>query len=68
VRVGNWIVVVIWYFGVISLSGVWTQEVWTSEASASTEVLTSQLNSAYLDRCFAALLKPSTARVGINPA
>jgi hypothetical protein len=32
------------------------------------EVLTSQLNSAYLDRCFAALLKPSTARVGINPA
>jgi hypothetical protein len=68
VRVGNWIVVVIWYFGVISLSGVWTQEVWTSEASASPEVLTSQLNSAYLDRCFAALLKPSTARVGINPA
>jgi hypothetical protein len=32
------------------------------------EVLTSQLNSAYLDRCFAALLKPSTARVGINHA
>jgi hypothetical protein len=32
------------------------------------ELLTSQLNSAYLDRCFAALLKPSTARVVINPA
>jgi hypothetical protein len=32
------------------------------------EVLTSQLNSANLDCCFAALLKPSTARVGINPA
>jgi hypothetical protein len=32
------------------------------------EVLTSQLNSAYLDRCFVALFKPSTARVGINPA
>jgi hypothetical protein len=32
------------------------------------EVLTSQLNSAYLDRCFAALLKPSTARVEINQA
>jgi hypothetical protein len=30
------------------------------------EVLTSQLNSAYLDRCFVALLKPSTARVGIK--
>jgi hypothetical protein len=32
------------------------------------EVLTSLLNSAYLDCCFAALLKPSTARVGIYPA
>jgi hypothetical protein len=32
------------------------------------EVLTSQLNSAYLDCCFTALIKPSTARVGINPA
>jgi hypothetical protein len=32
------------------------------------EVLTSLQFSAYLVRCFAALLKPSTARVGINPA
>jgi hypothetical protein len=32
------------------------------------EVLTSQLNSAYLDRCFAAFLKPSTAKVGITHA
>jgi hypothetical protein len=31
------------------------------------EVLTSLLNSAYLVCCFAALLKPSTARVGIYP-
>jgi hypothetical protein len=31
-RVGNWIVVVIWCFGVVSLSRVWTPEVWTSEA------------------------------------
>jgi hypothetical protein len=40
-RVGNWIVVeiwcfgvvsLIWCFGVVSLSGVWTSEVWTSEA------------------------------------
>jgi hypothetical protein len=56
-RVGNWIVVVIWYSGVVSLSGVWTPEVWTSEALASPEVLTSQLNSAYLDRCLS-LLQP----------
>jgi hypothetical protein len=40
----------------------------SSEACASPEVLTSQLNSAYIVCCFAALLKPSTARVGINPA
>jgi hypothetical protein len=32
------------------------------------EVLTSLHFSAYLVRCFAALLKPSTARVGIYPA
>jgi hypothetical protein len=32
------------------------------------EVWTSQLNSAYLDRSFAALLKPSTAKVGITHA
>jgi hypothetical protein len=32
------------------------------------EVLTSLLNSAYLVCCLAALLKPSTARVGIYPA
>jgi hypothetical protein len=31
-------------------------------------VLTSPHNSAYLICCFAALLKPSTARVGIYPA
>jgi hypothetical protein len=31
------------------------------------EVLTSMQFSAYHVRCFAALLKPSTARVGINP-
>jgi hypothetical protein len=52
-RVGNWIVVDIWCFGVVSLSGVWTPEVWTSEARASPEVLTSQLNSPYLIHCFA---------------
>jgi hypothetical protein len=32
------------------------------------EVLTSLLNSAYLECCYAALLKPSTARVGVYPA
>jgi hypothetical protein len=32
------------------------------------EVLTSLHVSAYLVRCSAALLKPSTDRVGINPA
>jgi hypothetical protein len=32
------------------------------------EVWTSQMNSADLDCCFAALLKPSTARVGITHA
>jgi hypothetical protein len=32
------------------------------------EVWTSQLNSAYLVRCYAALLKPSTARIGITHA
>jgi hypothetical protein len=32
------------------------------------EVLTSLDVSAYLVRCSAALLKPSTAKVGINPA
>jgi hypothetical protein len=31
------------------------------------DVLTSLQYSAYLVRCFAALLKPSTARVGISP-
>jgi hypothetical protein len=31
-RDGSWIVVVIWCFGVVSLSGVRTPEVWTSEA------------------------------------
>jgi hypothetical protein len=31
------------------------------------EVFASLLNSAYLDCCFAALLKPSIARVGIYP-
>jgi hypothetical protein len=32
------------------------------------EVLISLLNSAFLVCCYAALLKPSTARVGIYPA
>jgi hypothetical protein len=30
-RVENWIVVEIWCFGVVSLSGVWTTDVWTLE-------------------------------------
>jgi hypothetical protein len=38
------------------------------ESVSFPEVLTSLLNSAYLVCCFAALLKPSTARVGIYPA
>jgi hypothetical protein len=47
-------VVVIWCFGVVSLSGVWTPEVWTSLQI-----------STHHECCFAALLKPSTAQVGI---
>jgi hypothetical protein len=38
------------------------------ESVSFPEVLTSLHISAYLEYCFAALLKPSTARVGIYPA
>jgi hypothetical protein len=67
-RVGNWIVVVIWCFGVKSFErGVDPRGVDLGSVSFP-EVLTSLHVSAYLVRYFAALLKPSTAIVGINPA
>jgi hypothetical protein len=67
-RVGIWIVVEIRCFGVVYLErGVDPRGVDLGSVSFS-EVWTSQLNSAYLVRCYAALLKPSTARVGITHA
>jgi hypothetical protein len=67
-RVGIWIVVEIRCFGVVYLErGVNPRGVDLGSVSFS-EVWTSQLISSYLERCFAALLKPSTARVGITHA
>jgi hypothetical protein len=67
-RVGIRIVVEIRCFGVVFLErGADPRGVDLGSVSFS-EVWTSQLNSAYLDRCFAALLKTSTARVGITHA
>jgi hypothetical protein len=67
-RVGFWIVVEIRSFGVDILErGVDPRGVDLGSGCFS-EVWTSQLNSAYLVRCYAALLKLSTASIGITHA
>jgi hypothetical protein len=67
-RVGIWIGVEIRSFGVVILErGVDPRGVDLGTGSFP-EVWTSQLNSAYLVRCAAALLKLSTARLGITHA
>jgi hypothetical protein len=67
-RVGLWIVVEIQSFGVVFLErGVDPRGVDLGSGCVS-EVWTSQLNSAYLVRCYAALLKLSIARIGITHA
>jgi hypothetical protein len=67
-RVGFWIVVEIRSFGVVFLEqGVDPRGVDLGSGSFP-EVWTSHLNSAYLVRCYAALLKPSTSRIGITHA
>jgi hypothetical protein len=67
-RVGIWIGVEIRSFGVVYLvRGVDPRGVDLESVSFS-EVWISQLNTAYLVRCNAALLKPSTARLGITLA
>jgi hypothetical protein len=67
-RVGSWIVVVIWCFwcGILE-RGVDPRGVDLGSVSFL-EVLTSLHISAYLECCFAALLKPSIAKVKIYPA
>jgi hypothetical protein len=67
-RVGIRIVAEIRCFGVVFLErGVDPRGVDLGSVSFS-EVWTSQLSSAYLECCFAALHKPSTVRVGITHA